>query len=572
MVKCILLHSLVHFTSMHRAKPYPVDAKSGRRFAKAPERAPPPPSRAVPEVSELGTLVTLKEHEGGKFTTVLGILPAFTGVTFHDIANPATSAAGLEVLHTKARATLGRLSDRIASLTDEQRIPFDLLTGDKFDLQPIIFTGKPGTGKSHVKNTILMALREAHIPCIELGPTHASIESNPFDGFTINSFFQLAIDSDYTDPAQREWILKKMVEAAQGAPYVSSAIHYVKKGHTPIVFIEEASMVDRDKMDLILDALKLLVPGPGPAGAFQVICCGDPFQLAAIPMKKNLPPGTLTPLFMSARTMEHQHVIALKRNMRVDDDEDRAEFLSLLDAIRVGRAGRSEWMQLDTLGRPLKAEGPLRSLFARRLEVAATNLAHIQSLPLEHTYTVDAKDTLYDERKGYSGVFYKANLPSRMHMALGAEIIFESTGGLYKAGLHCGTRGQIVAFVQASCVLPVVYVPDLDMAIVIRPVTEEISRSFRGNRTLEGTRVQFPFSVAAATTMHKSQGETIRGKVHVSLAHATQYGQAYVALSRATSLKNLRVTSVPGVGAQGIMYGMAPHPEAILWAQKHDLL
>lgn len=58
------------------------------------------------------------------------------------------------------------------------------------------------------------------------------------------------------------------------------------------------------------------------------------------------------------------------------------------------------------------------------------------------------------------------------------------------------------------------------------------------------TRNQVPLRCAWALSMHKSQGMTI-DKLEVSLEGIFEAGQAYVALSRATSLDTLRVTNFP---------------------------
>ena len=53
-------------------------------------------------------------------------------------------------------------------------------------------------------------------------------------------------------------------------------------------------------------------------------------------------------------------------------------------------------------------------------------------------------------------------------------------------------------------------------------------------------RAQIPVKLAWALTVHKSQGMTLSA-VEVYLADAFDYGQVYVALSRATCTQGLRV-------------------------------
>jgi ATP-dependent DNA helicase PIF1 len=102
-------------------------------------------------------------------------------------------------------------------------------------------------------------------------------------------------------------------------------------------------------------------------------------------------------------------------------------------------------------------------------------------------------------------------------------------------GLVNGSRGIIVGFTKDSQKFPIVrFYNGNELTIKLEIWT------FRLNANINLTRKQLPLQLAWAISIHKSQGMTL-DCVEISLARVFECGQAYVALSRARSLKNLRV-------------------------------
>jgi len=80
-----------------------------------------------------------------------------------------------------------------------------------------------------------------------------------------------------------------------------------------------------------------------------------------------------------------------------------------------------------------------------------------------------------------------------------------------------------------------------------------------GMGEVEATRDQVPLVLAWALSVHKSQGQTI-DRVKVDLGSVFERGQAYVALSRATSLKSLQVVNF-------MPSKVMAHPRVITWTK-----
>eukprot|EP00158_Paraphelidium_tribonemae_P000071 Partr_v1_DN14912_c0_g1_i1_m42891 putative PIF1 5'-to-3' DNA helicase homolog (S. cerevisiae) len=97
-----------------------------------------------------------------------------------------------------------------------------------------------------------------------------------------------------------------------------------------------------------------------------------------------------------------------------------------------------------------------------------------------------------------------------------------------------GSLGKMIGFDDISR-NPRVSFTD-GQVLTIKPHKFEV----RIGEDIAATRLQLPLSLAWAMSILKSQGQTIE-KLRVDFKHAFEYGQVYVALSRAVSLNNLQV-------------------------------
>ena len=108
-----------------------------------------------------------------------------------------------------------------------------------------------------------------------------------------------------------------------------------------------------------------------------------------------------------------------------------------------------------------------------------------------------------------------------------------------------GSRGVVVSFIESvnaltdgsRLLLPRVRF-DNGVTTTVGHVAYSLKDS-RGTHCL--TRIQVPIKLAWAVTVHRSQGSTL-SRAELMLSNSFEFGMAYVALSRVTSLKGLWLT------------------------------
>ena len=88
--------------------------------------------------------------------------------------------------------------------------------------------------------------------------------------------------------------------------------------------------------------------------------------------------------------------------------------------------------------------------------------------------------------------------------------------------------------------------------------TESFSLTSSGD--VLACRVQLPLALGWAISCHKSQGMTLE-RVEMSLRKAFEYGQMYVALSRAQSLEGLSLRDLD-------WSKLRAHPKVLAWHQQ----
>ena len=132
--------------------------------------------------------------------------------------------------------------------------------------------------------------------------------------------------------------------------------------------------------------------------------------------------------------------------------------------------------------------------------------------------------------------------PARLDLKVHAQVIL--TKNMPEHGLVNGSRGVVIDFQTKVRVVGEYGVSDgRYSAAVVRfdtgqTMTVTPASFYAWTFGGEATRVQLPLKLAWALTVHKSQGMTL-SRAEIQVADAFADGQAYVALSRVTSLAGL---------------------------------
>jgi ATP-dependent DNA helicase PIF1 len=370
----------------------------------------------------------------------------------------------------------------------------------------VYLTGKAGTGKSFVVSEAIKVLKEKGKRVVALAPT--GMAANHIGGQTIHSMFSLnpygILSFDKVNYLRSE--KRRILDAVD------------------VMFIDEISMLRPD----ILDAINWTLVKNGCSGlqSKQVVFVGDMKQLPVVLDDNSravlFKEGYKGEEFFNAKIYERLDVkeIELDEVLRQTNEE----FLNHLNIIREG--GKSDYFK-----RFVSSE--------YKGVVLAPHNATVQKYNLEGLESVDAPLLTFKASVDGNVNANEFNVDSLIKVKNGCKIMYLVNSK--ENPLRNGTIGTFVHeednyFIEVQNVKYKLeqfeftkkeYVYDEDKNDL---VLKEI-----------GTLKQYPFRLAYALSIHKSQGLTFE-EVTVDLTlPCFQKGQMYVALSRVTSPEGLRI-------------------------------
>jgi len=386
--------------------------------------------------------------------------------------------------------------------------------------QTFFLTGRAGTGKSTFMKHIVETVEKNFLVVAPTGIAAVNV-----GGVTIHSFFQFP--------------LRPLLPNDEGIKifWKNSEKRKIISAMDTLI-IDEISMVRADLIDGIDFSLRKNGGNPNmPFGGKQVIFVGDIFQLEPVTIKGSGEQTIINeiygnPYFYNAKVFESIELVTIELQ-KVYRQTD-SEFVSLLDKVRIKDISQAD---LDYINTRVFSQSQLNENdFAITLTTTNEISNNVNYQKLDE---LDADSFLYVA--DVSGEFEESKYPTDPELVLkvGAQVIFIKNDTARR--WVNGTIGQVCELTENDIK---VRLKDGTSHFVEKRVWENLKYQYNKEKKkieqeIIGTFEQYPLKLAWAITIHKSQGLTF-DRVVIDFGSGTfASGQAYVALSRATSFKGL---------------------------------
>lgn len=384
----------------------------------------------------------------------------------------------------------------------------------------LLITGSAGTGKS----TLLRELGRRFKGDLPIAAS-TGIAAVNVGGMTLHSWAGLGMGQESAEE------IAENLEQSRRAPY--GRITKAKR-----LAIDEVSMIHGDLFDLTDRVFRILRKDERPFGGVQLILFGDFLQLPPVSRETQQKFAFQSDSWRAANI----RVNILTKVFRQSD----ALFSSALNEIRVGNMTEEVKELLRSRYRVADSTPSIEpvTVFTHNTDVDVLNAKRLATITGEERQ-YPARD--WGQPAALSVLQKHCLAPETLRLKVGAQVMLLRNLDPLN-GLANGSIGTVESF-----------------SVMKRPVV-----AFANGRTREiddhkweiksggdvlAVREQIPLRLAWAITAHKSQGMTL-DKIRVHLGKVFEYGQSYVALSRARTLDGLFIESTaPGC--------IKAHPEAV---------
>lgn len=390
------------------------------------------------------------------------------------------------------------MTNTVSPLSTEQSQALDVLRSG----ENVFLTGGAGSGKSYLIRHFMKELDSKEMPILASTGAAAVL----LGGRTFHSFFGLGIMEGGPDAtferASRDKRLMTRLRSVEG------------------VIIDEVSMIPGNAL-MIAEALSQRArESKLPWGGMRVICVGD---FAQLPPVTQSGPRDWSFLNQVWKVSGFQN-ITLSHNQRVSENV----FLDILSDVRHGLVTERVKDFLNDHVQHHDESDPGTRLFPRKINADKFNQFKLDEIAEEE---VNIDSIYFGSEKHIEILMKNAPVPIKLVLKIGCRVMFLQNDP-QKRWVN-GTRGTVTDIA-------------IDKIMVKKDSGREVQvdKSSFALQDAEGNVVasviQFPLTLAYATTIHKSQGATL-DDLWCDLSQLWEPGQAYVALSRLRSAQGLHL-------------------------------
>ncbi len=478
--------------------------------------------------------------------------------------------AFLSSLRSSTKKQTKKKNPRKLTLSADQTAALEIMENG----ENVFLTGGAGTGKTFLLDYFLANKRQA----VRVAPTgKAAIKVG---GMTIHRFFKAPIGIIQPSSLPEIGSNRKEAETALTKILRKRGAKLMKT--VEIIAVDEISMCRADLFDYVMRIIHLAEFAFSKK--IQLILSGDFYQLPpVVPSAPNrfnktertkqewdvwsrsFPDNLGGWAFLSSSWKEAEiRRVELHEVIRQQDED----FAKALNEVRVGNRSGLSWI-MNRIPKNLPNRDFI-SIVSTNKAAQTKNKEKLDALQGKpKTYKIDVPDLVNGNENQAEKKDWTSTCEDVLELKIGARVVAlvndnvfvkdedakEGEGKKPRAAYMNGSVGTVIALKEDAVT---VLFDGKEKPVDLGPFTwtiygYEIGKETRSGITYEtinqieiGEFSQIPLRLAWATTVHKSQGETYESAVNVLCA--PQFfapGQAYVALSRATSINFMHVTGFP---------------------------
>ena len=444
-------------------------------------------------------------------------------------------------LKANKNATLVTSNKQLKLSSEQQNVLKAAIDGTS-----LFFTGSAGTGKSFLLREIVTALQKKHGKSHVYVTAPTGIAACNVGGITLHSFASIGLGKGSA------YILAQQIQKV--------ACKREKWKMCKVLVIDEVSMLDGhllDKLNIIAQCVRC--QPEIPFGGIQLVLCGDFYQLPPVGIDQS----TCFAFESELWKQKVKHVFQLTHIYRQSDPH----FIACLNDLRMGIVSNQTKELLSATEKQTLSYVSDDGTHIRPTKLYSHN-ANVDQENEEKLHSLPGACMVYKARDKYSSnqakVLDRLTIQENIKLKIGAQVLLLKNINV-ECGLANGTRGVVIGFGTPSiddpfasppppfdnktnettyvnsseCKLPIVRFFLTNGDTHVQRIEPEVWKLEEGSKVI-AERMQIPLRLAWALSIHKAQGMTIE-LLETNVSRCFDYGQCYVALSRAVSLEKLRV-------------------------------